>query len=78
MCLSRLWPQVFVRAGPGLHTSLKKTKQFNKKTVSFRLNSVVDPWHFDTDPAPEPAVFVTDLQDGNKKLFYQVFRLITF
>ncbi len=29
-----------------------------------------DPWHFGTnpDPTPDPAVFVSDLQDGNYRL----------
>ncbi len=35
--------------------------------------SVEDPWHFDTDP--DPAIFITDLQDAYKKL---VFLLISF
>jgi hypothetical protein len=29
--------------------------------------SVADPGHFGTDP--DPAIFASDLQDGNKKLF---------
>jgi hypothetical protein len=43
---------------------------------------VVNPWHFGTDSDPhlrlmdpDPAIFVSDLQDGNKKL---LFLLITF
>ncbi len=40
------------------------------------LNSVVDPWHFSTDPDlgpcfwlvdPDPAIFVIDLKDTSKK-----------
>jgi hypothetical protein len=27
-----------------------------------------DPWHFGVDPDPDPAIFVFDLQDANKKL----------
>jgi hypothetical protein len=78
MCRSLLWPQVFVRAAPGVHTSLKKTKQLpyvKQKDLSIRLNSVADPWHFGTDPdsAPEPAIFVINLQDANKKLFFSMF-----
>ncbi len=41
------------------------------------LISVVDPWHFDTDPdhtgqdpAPVPALFVSELQDANKNIFF--------
>jgi hypothetical protein len=32
------------------------------------------------DPAPDPAIFVIDLQDANKKIFFvfQVFPLFTF
>ncbi len=30
-------------------------------------NSVADPWHFGVDPDPDPAIFVIDLQDANKK-----------
>jgi hypothetical protein len=32
----------------------------------------------DPDPAPDPAIFVLDLQDANKHYFFQVFLLITF
>ncbi len=46
------------------------------------IKQVVYPWHFgtdldprictsdQTDPASEPTIFVSDLQDGNKKLFF--------
>jgi hypothetical protein len=27
----------------------------------------------DPDPAPDPAIFVSDLQDGNKKFFFPKF-----
>ncbi len=36
-------------------------------------SSVVDPRHFYTDPAPDPAIFFSDLQDGNKNLFSSKF-----
>ncbi len=48
----------------------------------FCLGSVPDPWHFGTDPyyclcltdpAPDPALFVSDLQDANKKLLLLFF-----
>ncbi len=31
------------------------------------LSSVADPWKFgpDLDPTPDPAIFISDLQDGN-------------
>jgi hypothetical protein len=32
--------------------------------------SVVDPWHFGPDPAPDPAIFLIDPQDANKILFF--------
>ncbi len=32
--------------------------------------SVADPWQFGTDPDPDPAIFVSDVKDGNKKLFW--------
>ncbi len=32
------------------------------------LISVADPLHFGTDPDLDPAIFVIDLQDANKKL----------
>jgi hypothetical protein len=37
--------------------------------------SVADPSHFGEDP--DPAIFVSDRQDGNLK-FFQFFLLITF
>jgi hypothetical protein len=37
------------------------------------------PWLMDPDADPDPAIFVLDLQDANKKLILkQVFLLITF
>ncbi len=38
-------------------------------------STVADPCYFptDPDPTPDPAIFVSDLQDGNKKLFYFYF-----
>ncbi len=40
--------------------------------------SVADPWHFGTGTDPDPAIFVIDLQDANKKLsFKKSFLLIT-
>jgi hypothetical protein len=46
-------------------------------------SSVVDPWHFGTDPClwpmdPDLAIFVLDLQDGNKKLFLKSFSAYYF
>ncbi len=35
--------------------------------------SVADPWHFGTDPDPDPAIFAIDLQEANKKLFFSSF-----
>ncbi len=36
--------------------------------------SVADPWHVGVDPDadadPDPAIFIIDLQDANKKLIY--------
>ncbi len=39
--------------------------------------SVADPWHFGVDPClwlldPDPAIFVIDLQDANKKLIKKI------
>jgi hypothetical protein len=42
------------------------------------LISVADPWHFGVDPYPDldpdedadPAIFIIDLQDANKKLIF--------
>jgi hypothetical protein len=31
-----------------------------------------DPWHFGVDPDPDPAIFVFDLQDANKKLIKKI------
>ncbi len=55
------------------------------------LLQCLDPWHFGTDPdpwirasdqwirIPDPAIFVLDLQDANKKLiFVEVFCLLLF
>jgi hypothetical protein len=35
---------------------------------SYGTPSVADPWHVGVDPDPDPAIFVIDLQDTNKKL----------
>jgi hypothetical protein len=43
------------------------------------LCSVADRGHFGTDPdadpalAPDPAIFIIDLQDANKKLFFSAY-----
>jgi hypothetical protein len=37
--------------------------------------SLIDP---DPDSVPDPDIFLIDLQDTNKKLFFSVFLLITF
>ncbi len=56
------------------------------------FSSVADPRHFgadpdlrihanwlmDPEPDPEPAIFIIDLQDANKKHFKKVFLLTTF
>jgi hypothetical protein len=41
-----------------------------------RLTSVPDPWHFGVDP--DPAIFVIDLQEAVKKLFFLFFCLLLF
>ncbi len=47
------------------HLPLVLHKQiYAKKIIS---SSVPDPWHFGVDPDPDPAIFVIDLQDSNKK-----------
>jgi hypothetical protein len=38
------------------------------KNYLLLVASVVDPWHFGTDP--DPAIFVCDLQDDSKNFFY--------
>ncbi len=50
-----------------------------KLTIPYASWSVADPWHFGTDPYrwlmdPDPAIFITDLQDANKLYFL----LLTF
>jgi hypothetical protein len=45
-------------------------------SVTFWYGSRSAPWPMDLDT--DPAIFVLDLQDGNKKLFLKVFLLITF
>ncbi len=34
----------------------------------FLVNSVADPRHFGVDPDSDPAIFIIDFQDANKKL----------
>jgi hypothetical protein len=34
----------------------------------FLVNSVADPRHFGVGPDPDPAIFIIDFQDANKKL----------
>ncbi len=36
------------------------------------LSSFADPWQFgpDPDPTPDPAIFVSGLQDSNKNFFF--------
>jgi hypothetical protein len=41
-------------------------------SISFARYSGADPWQFGTDPDldPAPAIFVSNLQEGNYKLFF--------
>jgi hypothetical protein len=44
---------------------------------------VLPPWFgvtlfYGTDPAPDPTIFVGDLQDGKKKMFSTFFCLLLF
>jgi len=68
---------------------MRKTKayfrQLKSETFYMLRSSVVDPWHFgtdpdphhwltDPDPAPDPVLFVSGFQDVNKnKLFSKLF-----
>jgi hypothetical protein len=64
--------------------TLLRTTRFVAKTPKrlhpYTLSSVEDPLHFGTDPhpdlrtdpAPVPALFVSDLQDANKKKILSV------
>jgi hypothetical protein len=47
-----------------------------RQLLGYLAGSVADPCPFNTDP--DPAVFASDLQDANKKLFFKVFLLITY
>jgi hypothetical protein len=46
----------------------------------YEPGSVADPCHFGVDPDPDPAIFVIDLQDADKKIIClkNLFLLITF
>ncbi len=37
------------------------------------IKPMLDPWHFCEDLDPDPAIFVIDLQDANKKLIKKKF-----
>ncbi len=67
--------------------------QYWEKLSLSKERSVADPWHFGVDPDPgstdpclwpmdsdpDPAFFVIDLQDANKKqFFYKIFCLLLF
>ncbi len=44
-----------------------------------KLPSITRSLQMDSDPDPDPAIFVRDLQDANKKQFFsEVFLCITF
>ncbi len=70
----------FLLFGPGDPKSAEENALVLKRrrtvpTTNMVFNSVVDSWHFGTDPGlrlmdpdPETAIFVLDLQDANKKL----------
>ncbi len=52
--------------------------RLNKGTITW--TSVVDPWHFGTDPDPrlwpvdpDPVIFVLDIQDAKKNYFFLSF-----
>ncbi len=48
------------------------------QVIVFFLPSVPCLWPMDPDPAPDPAIFVLDLQDPNKKLLFQIFSAYSF
>jgi hypothetical protein len=52
------------------------TKSKHKVTHTAARISVADPWHFGVDP--DPAIFVTDLQDANKKIILKKFSAYYF
>ncbi len=47
----------------------KDVQLVSQKINHATKNSVPDPWHFGVDP--DPAIFVTDLQDASKKLIFE-------
>ncbi len=76
-------------------THLWKSIIFYYQSIYFQIllkSSTADLWHFGMDPDPDPdprrwlmdpdpysAIFVIDLQEANRKLFFsKVFLLITF
>ncbi len=67
------WVQ-FLDPGDALHPFYRhliyliKTKQGHNYTIL--TFSVPEPWHFGTNP--DPALFVSDLQDANKKYFFSL------
>ncbi len=59
---------------------LKNKIKFSRKGTVNTGSSVVDPWHFGTDPDPhnwltdpDPALFVSGFQDANPNKFFPSF-----
>jgi hypothetical protein len=68
------WPKI------RLHNSKRPNKNMIRGHICDLKSIVVDPWHFGTDPAPNPypGISVSGWQDANKNYFLlQVFLLIT-
>ncbi len=64
-------------AWAGLHTPTGSSAL--NVCTSYSLLQVPDPWHFCTDPDPDPALFVNNLMIPTKnKCFFYVFWLTTF
>jgi hypothetical protein len=79
------WLEMHEVAEPGPRSNqvlhLAFTRIITKKKIKESVTrSVADPWHglMDTARATDPAIFDTDLHDAKKKLFFEVFLLITF
>ncbi len=88
-CRSVAWPRRYLQLSSRTPTVVR-TGTGNRPFFSNANTSVVDPGHFgtdpynwdtgpDSDPAPNPALFVSGFQDFNKKLvFFLSFFLFTF
>jgi hypothetical protein len=70
--LAKIWPAADVSSGPLSPKSVAGHSAPWHWHAVLQIRDILIPIRIDpdSDPVPDPAIFVSDLQDGNYKLFF--------